>query len=187
MIRISGEKAFEIIEKIFTNPNFEPRKFNLGWITSSRLVVTDSTVTLSLEAFAKNGDTIIIANNFDPSLGVYQEYYVLIYYTNEALNTGMGGYFEESGILVYHVNASLFYEEYEGEIYYDVYNTNTDASNYYGTVNNLIELVSNGSEYIFEVGDTLPNQTDDLGNTLIYTFVVDSLSDTEATITISAK
>ena len=162
-------------------------KFNLGWITSSRLVVTDTTVTLTLEAFEKNGDTIILANNFDPSLGVYQEYYVLIYYTNEGLNTGMGGYFEESGILVYHVNASLFYEEYEGEIYYDVYNTNTDASDYYGTVNNLIELVSNGSEYIFEIGDTLSSQTDDLGNTLIYTFVVDSLSDTEATITISVK
>ena len=32
VIRISGEKAFEIIEKIFTNPNFEPRKFNHGWI-----------------------------------------------------------------------------------------------------------------------------------------------------------
>lgn len=32
IIRISGEKSFEIIEKIFTNPNFEPRKFNHGWI-----------------------------------------------------------------------------------------------------------------------------------------------------------
>ncbi len=32
VIRISGEKAFEIIRKIFTNPNFEPRKFNHGWI-----------------------------------------------------------------------------------------------------------------------------------------------------------
>lgn len=32
VIRISGEKSFEIIEKIFTNPNFEPRKFNHGWI-----------------------------------------------------------------------------------------------------------------------------------------------------------
>ena len=32
VIRISGEKAFDIIEKIFTNINFEPRKFNLGWI-----------------------------------------------------------------------------------------------------------------------------------------------------------
>ena len=32
VIRISGDKAFEIIEKIFTNPKFEPRKFNHGWI-----------------------------------------------------------------------------------------------------------------------------------------------------------
>ena len=32
IIRISGDKAFEIIEKIFTNPKFEPRKFNHGWI-----------------------------------------------------------------------------------------------------------------------------------------------------------
>ena len=32
VIRISGDKAFEIIKKIFTNPNFEPRKFNHGWI-----------------------------------------------------------------------------------------------------------------------------------------------------------
>ncbi len=32
VIRISGAQAFEIIEKIFTNPTFEPRKFNHGWI-----------------------------------------------------------------------------------------------------------------------------------------------------------
>lgn len=32
VIRISGSKAFKIIEKIFTNPKFEPRKFNHGWI-----------------------------------------------------------------------------------------------------------------------------------------------------------
>lgn len=32
VIRISGAQAFEIIKKIFTNPNFEPRKFNHGWI-----------------------------------------------------------------------------------------------------------------------------------------------------------
>lgn len=32
VIRISGDKAFDIIEKIFTNPKFEPRKFNHGWI-----------------------------------------------------------------------------------------------------------------------------------------------------------
>ncbi len=37
VIRISGDKAFEIIEKIFSNPNFEPRKFNHGWILDNGL------------------------------------------------------------------------------------------------------------------------------------------------------
>ena len=32
VIRISGEKSFDIIEKIFSNPKFEARKFNHGWI-----------------------------------------------------------------------------------------------------------------------------------------------------------
>ena len=37
VIRISGDKAFDIIKKIFTNPNFEPRKFNHGWIVDNKL------------------------------------------------------------------------------------------------------------------------------------------------------
>ena len=57
-------------------------KFNLGWITTSRLITTKSSVIVQLEEFSKNGDTIIIANNWDDDLGVYQEYYILIYYTN---------------------------------------------------------------------------------------------------------
>jgi M6 family metalloprotease-like protein len=65
-------------------------KINLGWITASRLVVTDSSVTLTLEDFSKNGDTIIIANNWDDKLGAYQEYYILVYQTTDGLNSGEG-------------------------------------------------------------------------------------------------
>ena len=166
-------------------------KFNLGWITSSRLVVTDSTVTLTLEDFSKNGDTIIIANNFDVTLGVYQEYYVLMYYTDSELNSGIGGYFDKNGIVVYHVDASLFYEEYEeeyeGEIYYNVYNTNTDAVSEYGTINNLIELMPHGSEYVYIQGETMKDATDNTGAVLGYTFIVNDLNENEATITVSAK
>lgn len=36
VIRISGDKAFNIIEKIFTNSKFEPRKFNHGWIVDNK-------------------------------------------------------------------------------------------------------------------------------------------------------
>ena len=162
-------------------------KINYGWITTSRLVVTSGSVTLSLEAFAKNGDTIIIANNWDEGLGAYQEYYIIVYYTDDGLNTGDdAGYFLREGIVVYHVNASLYREVYEGEVYYDIYNNNTDPSDEYGTVNNLIEYVTSASgNYTYVVGDTMPDVYDDAGNRLAYNFVVDSIDGDIATITVT--
>lgn len=160
-------------------------KFNYGWITSSRLVVAEQSVTLTLEKFSKNGDTIIIANNWDPTLGAYQEYYVLAYYTMEELNGGDYGYFSRGGIVVYHVNASLYSEEIDGETYYDVYNNNTDPSDDYGTADNLIEYVlSNEETYTYVEGNSLPSVTDDQGNRLCYSFTVDAIGDDAATITI---
>ena len=159
-------------------------KFNFGWITTSRLVVADGSLTLTLDKFSKNGDTIIIANNWDPSLGAYQEYYVIMYYTGEGLNSGDGGYFSRDGVVVYHVNASLYTEEYDGVVYYDVYNNNTDSSDQYGTENNLIEFVKSSADtYTYVAGDTLPTLTLDGGETLHYTFTVDSIEDGVATIT----
>ena len=163
-------------------------KFNLGWITSSRLVVTNGSITLKLEDFSKKGDTIIVGNNWDPDLGVYQEYYVLAYYKNTGLNAGDAGYFSRDGVVVYHVNASLYKETIDGETYYDVYNTNTDESSENGTKDNLIEYVKSAADtYTYIAGDTLPNQTDDAGDTLGYTFKVDSITADYATITFTAK
>ena len=54
VIRISGEKSFEIIEKIFTNPNFEPRKYNHGWIVDNGVKIDE---TLVLPFFAPNSYT----------------------------------------------------------------------------------------------------------------------------------
>ena len=164
-------------------------KFNLGWITSSRLLTTDSSVTLTLEDFSKNGDTIIIANNWDEKLGAYQEYYIIVYYTNNGLNApDEAGFFSRDGIVVYHVNASLYSEEYEGETYYDIYNTNTDISDPYGTENNLIEFVKSGEDtFTYVVGSTFVTLYDDNGEELGYTFTVDALTSTTATITFTAK
>ena len=164
-------------------------KFNYGWLTSSRLVVTDGSVTLSLEDFSKSGDTIIIANIWNPELGVYQEYYIVVYYTNNGLNSGdENGYFDRSGIIVYHVNASLYRDEYDGEVYYDVYNNNTDPSDSVGTENNLIEFVTTDEgNYTYIAGDSLGNVTDDEGNALAYTFYVEELTDEAATVTFTRK
>ena len=54
VIRISGAQAFEIIEKIFTNPNFEPRKFNHGWIKDGETKIDE---VLVLPFFAPNSYT----------------------------------------------------------------------------------------------------------------------------------
>ena len=163
-------------------------KFNFGWLTTSRLVVTDSSVTLTLEDFSKNGDTIILANNWDPDLGAYQEYYIVVYYTSNGLNSGEYGYFSRDGIVVYHVNASLYKDVYENETYYDVYNTNTDGSDAHGTEDNLIEFVKSAEDnFTYIVGDTLPATKDDSGNALGYTFTVDSLTADTATITFTKR
>ena len=157
-------------------------KINLGWITTSRLV-TDS-VTLTLEKFTKNGDTIIISSNFDPTLGAYQEYYVICYYTMEGLNGGDYGFFARDGIVVYHVNASIYSEKYDGELYYYLSNNNTDPSDQYGTEDNLIEFVkSEADTYTYVTGDKLPTVTDDNGNKLSFGFTVDSIDGDYATIT----
>lgn len=160
-------------------------KFNYGWLTSSRLVVADSTVTLTLEDFSKNGDTIIIANNWDDTLGAYQEYYVLMYYRSVGLNGGDAGYFLADGIVMYHVNASLYSEVYDGETYYDIYYNNTDASDSYGTAENLIELVETKQGTIVHTQGMISSSStlDDQGNKISYVFTVDSLTDDSATIT----
>ena len=162
-------------------------KINLGWITSSRLVTTDSTVTLTLDDFSKNGDTIIIGSNWNPELGAYQEYFILMYYTNTGLNDGEYGYFDRSGVLVYKINASLYATEYDGETVYDIYNTNTSPSDPdYGTEDNLIEYVlSAKGGYTFVAGDKPGKLTDSTGNSIGYTFVIDSITDDAATITFS--
>ena len=54
VIRISGSKAFDIIEKIFSNPKFEPRRFNHGWIKEGEIKVDEVIV---LPFFAPNSYT----------------------------------------------------------------------------------------------------------------------------------
>ena len=164
-------------------------KFYLGWITNSRLVVADSSIQLTLKDFSSTGDTIIIANNWDPTLGVYQEYYILMYYTHTGLNED-GLYFDDEGIVMYHVNASLekyIWENENGieEDYYYLYNSNTDSSDEYGSEDNLIEFCKPSSnDYVYTAGtSSSANLIDDFGNKISYTFTVDSLTSTEATIT----
>ena len=180
----------DVMDSMFGDHN-PYSKFNLGWITTSRLVVTDGSITLTLEDFSKNGDTIIIANNWDEDLGAYQEYYVLMYYRTIGLNDMDSelGYFSRDGVVVYHVNAALYSEVINGTTYYDVANSNSSpGSDGSGSVDNLIEFVKSAADtYTYIEGDTIPSVKDDDGNYLGYTFVIDELTDSYATITFTAK
>ena len=163
-------------------------KMHYGWLDSTRLITTSTTVTVDLNAFEETGDTIIIANNYDETKGVYQEYWLICYYNNTGLNESPYGLFEDAGIVVYHVNATLASEVYEGETYYYFANSNSDASHEYGTVNNLIEFVTNGSDYVYTVGDSLSSTVKDDNNVKVpYTFKVDSIDSTKATLTFTVN
>ena len=128
---------------------------------------------------------VIIANNWDETLGAYQEYFIVVYYTNNGLNGGdMAGYFERNGVIVYHVNSSICAEEVYGEVYYDIYNNNSSPVDEYGTEDNLIEFVlSSNDTFTYVEGDTLPKVTLSSQEELIYTFVVDAIDADCATIT----
>jgi hypothetical protein len=167
-------------------------KFNFGWLTNSRLVTTESSITLTLDSFTKSGDSIILANTWDDALGAYQEYYIVVYYRNTGLNGTVNGteygYFSRDGIVVYHVNASLSKDGFGDDILYDIANNNTNYFDEYGTKDNLIEYVmSKNDTYTYVVGDSLPTVTNDRGRVLEYTFTVDALEGDTATLTFTKK
>ena len=157
-------------------------KFNYGWITKSRLITTETSTTVTLDDFSKAGDSIIIANNWDDNLGAYQEYYLLMYFKNTGLNE-YSNYFSYRGVVMYHVDSSLYEFIEQNQKYYSVRNNNT----FYGEnakPNYLIELVSSGSKIVYQTNtESSKNIIDNQGNKISYYFKVNSLSSTSAQLT----
>lgn len=59
VIRISGDKAFEITEKIFTNPKLEPKKFNHGWIIEGNKKIDEVIVLPFFAPHSYTGENVI--------------------------------------------------------------------------------------------------------------------------------
>ena len=59
IIRISGEKAFEIIGNIFTNSNFTPQKFNHGWIVDGETKIDEVIVLPFFAPSSYTGENVI--------------------------------------------------------------------------------------------------------------------------------
>jgi len=164
-------------------------KMLLGWV-SPNLITTKTSVTIDLEAFQENGEFIILANEWDDSKGMYQEYFIVEYWTPTGLNEfdSKGEYlYSAPGIRVIHINAELDYNTYNQ--YYFKYN-NTD------TKYKMIELVpangaiitnsssaSNAFLYTPTKYKTFSGAKYSDGTSLNYSFVVNFLSSTHANIT----
>ena len=114
-------------------------KILMGWVTP--YVVTKST-TINLDSFASTGECILLIDEYST---IYDEYYLLDYYTPNSLNkleAGYNGLFSISGIRIYHVDARITKNDADSIL--DIY----DYDNSY-TDHRLISLVqANGSTSI---------------------------------------
>lgn len=176
----------DIMDSYFGDQN-PYTKFNYGWLTSSKLITATDTKTLDLNAFENGGDTYIIANNWDATLGCYQEYWVMMYYTKSGINAKSNYSFSE-GLVLYHVNAQLISYKYNGQTGLDLFTTNDHGEDYYTGVN-LIELEKlTSSSYTLGVGQTSKsNIYDDNGSKINYTFKLNSMDGSKANITFKAN
>lgn len=176
----------DIMDSYFGDQN-PYTKFNYGWLTSSNLITATDTVTLDLNAFENGGDTYIIANNWDATLGCYQEYWVMMYYTKSGINAKSNYSFSE-GLVLYHVDAQLISYKYKGQTGLDLFTTNDHGEAYYTGVN-LIELEKlTSSSYTLGVGQTSKSSIyDDNGSKINYTFKLNSMDGSKANITFKAN
>lgn len=59
IIRISGDKAFGIIEKIFSNPKFEPGRFKHGWIMDGEIKIDEAVVLPFFSPNSYTGEDVV--------------------------------------------------------------------------------------------------------------------------------
>lgn len=160
-------------------------KFYYGWINKSRYINGDA-VTLNISPFESNGETFIVSNNFDPKLGAFQEYWVMMFYSKTGINS-TSDYSFNKGLVIYHVNSTLKQVTQDGKTYYVVANNN-DLGGKYMTDNRLISLANTRTaDYTIK-----PNQLflpftikDDSQESFPYHIKINSMTDSNMNVTFS--
>ena len=159
----------------------------LNWNQGKLVSITnEDEFIVELDAYSKSGDYLILANDFDDTNGILQEYFILEYYTPSSLNE-FDKMFSINGIRMLHVIA----------------NTKKNGTFKYNNATTNVKLISqittsNGDTYISNTtnrsDDTLFIENEQLdsvkyanGESLQYSFKVIGLSDEKATISISKK
>lgn len=118
-------------------------KILLGWVTP---YVVTSSATINISSFGKTGNCILLVDEYS---SIYDEYYLIDYYTPDGLNAleaGNSGLFSVSGIRIYHIDSRTTKTNPESIL--DIY----DYNNSY-TSHRLISLIqTSGSNSIDKGG-----------------------------------
>lgn len=160
----------------------------LGW-TKPKLVSLpnkEDEYIVQLKPFEENGDCLILSNEFDKDKEMFQEYFLLEYYTPTSLNE-LEKPFSIPGVRMLHISSQL---TSSGKIKYD--NSRTT----YKLISQITN--SNGGTYINETtprddstlfvqGDKLLSAQYNNGDELKYQFEVVSLNESEVSIKITRK
>ena len=198
-----GLGGFDMMDNNFGDHN-PLSKLLLGWINNPILVELkeNSSTTINISPSSKNGDIIILANEFDEEKGIFQSYFIIEYINfNSMLADGGYDIFTKSGIRVYRVNAELMTYKSDDIAYeYFKYNNSKTKFNLIDSFNNglfsiypqskyNLKFCANNSDLYFE-GDSERNlhysyiSINEREN-LEYTFHVRKITDEYATIVIS--
>ena len=165
-------------------------KLMLGWITP--YVLTGQDVTLDLQSFAATGECIMICKNWNGSF--FDEYYIIDFYTPTGLNEmgkGESGLFSVNGIRIYHIDATLK----DPSECFSVWEVTKYDNSY--TEHRLIRLVEadgnsdiddwgwSGDSDLFQVGNIYSDAYWYDNTKAGFTLIVNSITDTSASITIT--
>ena len=141
-------------------------KFALGWITEATLLTDISNAEIALGNFWETGEALIAANDFDPALGCFQEYYIIMY------SLGESGF--SDGLVVYHINASIMEQKTYNQMEVYLYNNN-DSYVTWGSEDNLIEILRTDAGLSMPIepsGEYNISATDDKGEPFSLDFCV---------------
>ena len=171
-------------------------KLLLGWITPE--VSNKTSGTFTLKPFESSGEALIIPKLWQGSY--FDEYLIIDFYTPTGLNSAHAGYnglFSTSGIRIYHISAGLNTYQNADTVYTVYKNNNSD------TFHKLIKLIeadgrnditnTRDSDYglpsensdLFKVNQMLQNYTWYDGTPVDFSLIVNTITTSEATFTVT--
>ena len=187
-------------------------KLSVGWINTVQLVRLEDlkSCSIKLRSFGKYGDVLMICDNYKDMLGMFQDYFLVIYYDNDSILNLNQDVYHKDGIKIYRIHATLeTYTSTNGEKYndfkydnsYTEYNlidsiianskTKQVASNYglYSRFTYNKQLASDNDmfhkDYTCNMLAYYENNKDGTNSFSSYTFYINDIIDQYATLTVT--